>query len=308
EDATTWGPTLGVGKRFFDKKMNTRLAASYNESESTAGKSTVTNLRGSVSYLLMEKHNFNLNMIQLFRNGGTSADIREFTATFGCNYVFGIKKPTFGPGRPREPRNFLKISHEDYYFEGSPEEISMEAKALMPPQNDKVPKQKRADLEFLIRAVHESESKDKKKYKESVINYLDALIEYRDFMEKYDQWIYSAYLKLIAEAEQIDYEIQDEYSTLQARVNTYNKQEDKEELLEIEKKYSAHSLMLSNLRKWNLTLEEVKNPEGELKKLKETYFNKVYLMFKNGRPESNIIDYIEVRLADIYHKVLQERE
>lgn len=308
EDATTWGPTLGVGKRFFDKKMNTRLAASYNESESTAGKSSVSNLRGSVSYLLKEKHNFNLNMIQLFRNGGTSPNISEFTATFGYNYVFGIKKPKFGPGRQREDRNFMKISHEDYYFEGSPEEISMEARALIPPKDAKVPKQKRADLELLIRAVSESESKDKKKYKESVINYLDALIEYRDFMEKYDQWIYSAYLKLIAEAEQIDSDLQAEYTTIQARVNTYNRQEDKEELLEIDKKFTAHSIMLSNLRKWNLTLEEVKNPEGELKKLKEAYFDKIYLMFKNGRPENNIIDYIEVRLADIYHKVLQERE
>src|SRR5690606_32773013 len=158
------------------------------------------------------------------------------------------------------------------------------------------------------RAVQESESKDKKRYKESVVNYLDALIEYKDFMEKYDQWIYSAYLKLIAEAEQLDYDIQAEYTTIQARVNTYNRQEDKEELLEIDKKYTAHSIMLNNLRKWDLTLEEVKNPEGELKKLKEAYFDKIYIMFKNGRPENNIIDYIEVRLADIYHKVLEERE
>src|SRR5690606_35774178 len=179
EDATTWGPTLTVGKRLLEKTMNARGAASYNESESNAGKSGITNLRGVVSYVFREQQNFNLNMIQLYRNGGTSPDNSEFTATFGYNYAFGLKKPTFGPGRPREDRNFLKISHEDYYFEGSPQQISIEAKALIPPQNAKVPKQKRADLELLIRAVQESESKDKKRYKESVINYLDALIEYK---------------------------------------------------------------------------------------------------------------------------------
>ena len=309
EDATTWGPTLGIGKRFFDKTLNARLAGSYNESANTAGKTTISNLRGTLTYVFKERHNFNLNMVQLFRNGGTNPDVNEFTATFGYNYAFGIKKPVFLKRNPKENENIIKFSYRDYYFLGTPQEITAEIKDLDPENlKDKMVHQKKADLDFLMRTLFEAEKQPKSEYKEAAISYLDALFEYGDFLAAYDQWIYEAYLKLIVEAEKIDYDINNEYMAILAQVNTYNRQEDKDELVLIEKKYTAHKEMLFGLRKWDLKLEDIKTSEGELKKLKETYLSKVYIMFKNNKSESSIINYIEVRLADIYHKVLKELE
>ena len=309
EDATTWGPTLSIGKRFFEKTLNARLATSYNASQNTSSQSAVTNFRGVVSYVFKEQHNFSLNMIQLFRNtsAGSTPNVNEFTATFGYNYTFGLKRPHIKKGEPREKRNYLKFFYRENEFEGTLTEITQQIKKL---SNEKdiasMPSQKRADLELLTKAMEIAEATHKSVYKEEAIAYLDALFEYEDFLEKYNQWIYMAYEKLIQEAERADYDLQNEYMALLAQVNTYNKQEDKDELVTVEKKYVTHREMLIELRKWNLKMEDVEEPEGELKKLKDTYRSKIYVMFKNNKPENKIIDYIEIRLADLYHKVLKE--
>jgi hypothetical protein len=125
-------------------------------------------------------------------------------------------------------------------------------------------------------------------------------------LDKYDAWIYKSYLKLISEGEQLNSEIQQEYRYLKAQVNTYEKPEDIEALQITEKKFNAHTNMLHSIKKWNLTQEKIRKPEGELKKLKEQYLKKIYTMYTEERPEDKIINYIEVRLADLYHKVLKK--
>ncbi len=61
---------------------------------------------------------------------------------------------------------------------------------------------------------------------EAYIEYLKALFYYEDFLDKYDEWIYAAYQKLIQEGEQINSEIHQEYTSLKAKVNTYKNSED----------------------------------------------------------------------------------
>ena len=306
EDATTWGPTLGVGKRFFDKTMNARIAVSYNESESNAGKSGITNLRGVLSYVFKEQHNFNLNLVQLFKNTSTTPNVNEFTATFGYNYSFGLKKPEF-KRKPHERSNTLRFSYRKNQFEGTPAEITQQIKELSVEKGiATMVNKKRADLDLLIRAMENAESKKKDIYKTEALIYLDALFEYGDFLEKYDQWIYAAYQKLIDEAEQIDYSLYTEYIALVAQVNTYKKKEDIDELVMVEKKYKNHRVMLESIRKWNLKMEDIKEPVGELKKLKNTYLSKIYIMYKNNKSDNSIVNYVEVRLADLYHRVLKE--
>ncbi len=307
EDATTWGPTLSVGKRFFERSMNARIAASYNESEGNAGKSGITNLRGTLSYVFREQHNFNLNLVQLFKNTTTTPNVNEFTATFRYNYMFGLKKPEFRKRKPHEKSNTLKFTYRKNEFEGTPTEITQQIKELSVEKGiATMVNKKRADLDLLRRAMENAESKKKDIYKTEALIYLDALFEYGDFLEKYDQWIYVAYLKLIDEAEQIDYNLYNEFIKLAAQVNTYKKKEDIEELVLVEERFESHKEMLAGIKKWDLKLEEVINPKGELKKIKDIYRSKVYMMFKNKRDENKIIDYIEIRIADIYHKVLEE--
>ncbi|WP_103867293.1 hypothetical protein [Aquimarina sp. I32.4] len=303
EDATTWGPNLGIGKRFFEKTLGTRLGLSYNESQSTSGKTQVANIRLNINYVLLERHNFSASAIQLFRSTATTTSLSELTATFGYNYSFGIKKPNF----KRKENAWLSFSYRKYTFEGLPWEITPQLNTVAKEkQANEMVEHKKDELKLLARAVKKSEDEHKKVYKDAALAYLKALFFYEEFLDKYDEWIYNAYLKLIQEGEQLNSEIQQEYLYLKAQVNTYNKPEDIVALEFIEKKFNAHTDMLHSIKKWNLTQEEIREPEGNLKKLKKQYLKKIYAMYVNERPEDKIINYIEVRLADLYHKVLQE--
>lgn len=84
----TWGPTLGVNKQFFDKKLNSSFATSYNTSSSNGTKqSQVINLRLNGSYVYAQKHNFSASMQSLFASSKTSKN-NNFTATVSYSYSF----------------------------------------------------------------------------------------------------------------------------------------------------------------------------------------------------------------------------
>lgn len=87
ENASTWGPTLNVNNRFLENTLNTNFGVSHNTSNSKTAKTSVTNLRASLSYVLKEKHNFHLNVIQLFKSLSTE-NRNELTITFGHSYSF----------------------------------------------------------------------------------------------------------------------------------------------------------------------------------------------------------------------------
>ncbi|MHA7830030.1 MAG: hypothetical protein ACX93O_02950 [Flagellimonas sp.] len=87
ENTSTWGPTLNVNNKFLGNTLNTNFGASYNTSNSNMVKTSVTNLRANLSYVLNEKHNFHLNIIQLFKNLSTG-NVNELTITFGHSYSF----------------------------------------------------------------------------------------------------------------------------------------------------------------------------------------------------------------------------
>jgi len=87
ENSTTWGPTLNVNNKFLENTLNTNFGASYNTSNSNIARINVTNLRANLSYVLKEKHNFHLNVIQLFKSFSTG-NRNELTITFGHSYSF----------------------------------------------------------------------------------------------------------------------------------------------------------------------------------------------------------------------------
>jgi len=87
ENTATWGPTLNVNNKFLENTLNTNFGASYNTNNSNMAKTGVTNLRANLSYVLKEKHNFHLNIIQLLKNLSTG-NVNQLTITFGHSYSF----------------------------------------------------------------------------------------------------------------------------------------------------------------------------------------------------------------------------
>ena len=87
ENATTFGPTLSFNKKLLNNKLNTNFGASYNTSDDQSGSTSVTNFKANATYAYKEKHNFNLNTIQLFKSLPSRSN-QELTITFGYNYSF----------------------------------------------------------------------------------------------------------------------------------------------------------------------------------------------------------------------------
>ena len=87
EDSTTWGPTLNINQKFFENTLNANMGISHNTSNAISSSTSITNLRANASYVFKKKHNFNVNLIQLFKNLSTGKS-RELTLTFGHSYSF----------------------------------------------------------------------------------------------------------------------------------------------------------------------------------------------------------------------------
>jgi len=308
EESTTWGPTLSVAKRFFNKALNASLSGSYNQSSGISGNSKVTNFRLNLGYVLLQKHNFRLSAIQLFKSVDQKNNFNEFTATLGYNYAFGLKKLRINRNKKTRNRSdSIKVRYRNYFFEGLPKEIT--PKLLLVPEEEgfaHLITRKKRKLKDLTDQLAETQEKDKRIYKEVALKYLKALDEYFNFGEFYNKKLYESYVKLVYEARAIDREIRNEYLVLSAKINSTEEKnaEDLKRQITLEKRYKAHKELLNSLLNWDLKYEQVEKPKEEMKAFKRNYASKVFEMFQNDDPEVEIIKYIEIHLADMFHKML----
>ncbi|SPE76888.1 hypothetical protein FLACOL_00877 [Flavobacterium columnare] len=96
QDSYTFGPVIGISKKYFKDKLTTQWSTSYNTSKNSSNKATNFNCRFNASYKLFEEHNFNFMISQLIANSintSTSNKINDLTITLGYNFNFaGTKK------------------------------------------------------------------------------------------------------------------------------------------------------------------------------------------------------------------------
>lgn len=91
----TVGPTLGLTKSFFEKKLNSGLSFTWNSNYANGQENNrILNFRINNSYAVKKKHQINLSLVGLASktNGISSMPgliaTQEFTATLGYNYNF----------------------------------------------------------------------------------------------------------------------------------------------------------------------------------------------------------------------------
>lgn len=126
-----------------------------------------------------------------------------------------------------------------------------------------------------------------------------------DFVRKYHSWVSRAYFKIIAEAEQADRKISAEYQ----RLATENLQEDRagdkrfqKKLQMAKERYEAHTQMLEGLKSWKAFNEF---GSDDLDFFREEYVDRAYMMYQRRPDEERIINFLMVKLADLYH--IEER-
>lgn len=182
DDSTTWGPVLNVNKKFLDNKLNTGFAAAYNTSDTPSGETSTTNFRLNASYVYKEKHNFNLNAIQLFRVLPTKSN-QELTITFGYQYRFDLDASKI---KIKRERKVIEFSYKTHVFKGEPQEISNEITAISKTKPfEKVVQNSLISntLKELALKMRASESKKDRIYKKHAIAYLKYIYINKNFTE-----------------------------------------------------------------------------------------------------------------------------
>lgn len=122
------------------------------------------------------------------------------------------------------------------------------------------------------------------------------------FENSYDGWVKQAYYKIIAEAEEADAGIKQEYENLQAlrKVrDSADNREFREKFLLARRRYQAHSKMLDGLKSWK-AFEEYGSDDLEF--FSEENKDLVYELFRTGQQETTIVAYLMYKLADLYHQ------
>ena len=130
----------------------------------------------------------------------------------------------------------------------------------------------------------------------------DRNVEAKDPFEiKFDSWVSQAYLKIIEEAETADNEIKAEYDRFIAENPDAAASTDENvvKMMQLYKrKYESHKAMLDGLKSWN-AFESYGS--DDLKFFKEENRKVVKGMYRNGRQEEKIVDFLVYKLADLYH-------
>jgi hypothetical protein len=89
DNMLTYGPSLGVSAKFFEKKLTTGISASYNVStDAGEWQNSIFNTRLNVNYLIFKKHSLNFILINQSRNMKSRETMNDFTATFSYMYNF----------------------------------------------------------------------------------------------------------------------------------------------------------------------------------------------------------------------------
>jgi len=119
------------------------------------------------------------------------------------------------------------------------------------------------------------------------------------FVELYDSYVSRAYYSLISEAQKADQHLLEEYNNLlKASKNRPDRAAYTQELALAKLMYEAHWKMLEGLKSWNAFSEY---GSDDLDFFKQQQLENAYLMFSKGSSDTEIINFLVYRLADLYH-------
>jgi len=319
DDSDAYGGALDISKKFFENKLNSTLGVAYNTNKNRDIKTDVLNFRANASMVVAEKHNFNLNAVQLFRTATSQDALNELTVTFGYAYTFtGFKKKKSKQKKKPESKppitktkkvkkdktKEFKFSYKKHSFTGNPKEITPKVIKVRTLDKFKMINGITSiakELSLLEKQIVSSET-NKKKYKEASINYLKYLYDKNGFKKTYDNLVNSSIKKLYNEAKKMNVAIEKSYYEIQAKVNG-SIDKDPIDIANLKKKknqYDAHLWMISKLKQ--VTFIDVKESNGLLGKFKDSHLNKVFEMLDNKTPIKKIEVYLEIALIELYHK------
>ena len=93
EKTEVMGPSLTVGKAFFEDKLNTTLLGNYSISQSATSKGSTANAQLNVNFLPWKNHQFTLSALQSFRNAESDTQNTSAQSTnVSVGYTYHFEK------------------------------------------------------------------------------------------------------------------------------------------------------------------------------------------------------------------------
>lgn len=320
----TLGPTLAIGKQFFDKKLRTNFSSSYNTSFTNGEQqNSVYNFRLGGNYLWLQKHNFTLNLLSLFRNTSL-ANSNDFTATLGYTYTFDNFKLDIWKGNrrsddPRTNETILGFRYRGVSYSGTIPELNEQLYTVFnSSQFSDIPQFKKDELTILLATTTEQKKEDR--YKESALIFLEELYEYGDFQEIFDEALYSVIEKIQRDMRLIDLRLErlfvaaklevDEHPLTKKSEESYT-QADKKTLPEYNallaeqqdrlEKLVGHRWMEKQFAEYS-SIEDIKTLKGYLRDFKKEISVKSYKLYDRTGDLEKLQVYLENKINDFYYR------
>ncbi|MCF8716173.1 hypothetical protein JM658_15185 [Joostella atrarenae] len=321
DKSLTWGPTLSVGKLFFDKKLRTNFSSSYNASYSNGDRQgSVYNFRLGGSYVYMEKHNFSLNFLSLFRNSVANS-VNDFTATLTYSYTFDNFKIKLNRTKrdPLYSEPTVRFRYRDVTYDGTLTEVTEQISNVKnSDQFANIPISQSGNLNVLFATIQEQE--EASPYKEHAINFLEELYGYGDFLQIYDQLLFNVINQLKRDMRRIDYQLEKRFVGLKVELDEHplkgkdlanlsasekemleDYQLQEKELVARQQKMVGHRWMEVALYSYN-SMNDVVYPDELLNEFKQKTSNKSYEIFAESNDLEKIKVYLELQMIDFYYK------
>ncbi|SDL66040.1 TonB-dependent receptor [Kriegella aquimaris] len=322
----TLGPTLAIGKQFFEKKLRTNFSSSYNSAFTNgANRNNVYNFRLGSNYSLLQKHNISLNFMALFRNSVLNTG-RDLTITFGYSYAFDnfkLQIESGNRGRSHDEllsrENTLSFRYRDVSYSGAIYELNEQLTNVYESSGfTDIPQFKKDDLKILLATVKEQTKQEN--YKEKALIFLKELYAFDDFKEVYDDALFNVIAKIQEDMLELDMaleklfvikKLEADKHPLNGKAKSRYTEKDKalaegyQALLTDEQtrleKLVGHRWIENQFAAYD-SRQVIESPKGYLKSFKEAMATQAFLQYDNIADPTELEKYLEIQIIDFYYK------
>ena len=341
EKTEVMGPSLTVGKAFFEDKLNTTLLGNYSISQSATSKGSTANAQLNVNFLPWKNHQFTLSALQSFRNAENDTQNTSAQSTnVSVGYTYHFEKvelplPSFKFKKkektPKEKKQKVEKAEE---LEKSKDTISLQEEKVIPEASTMaeepieqqvtpttevvitkdIPELSNiTDLSFMgelnskITEVHHQLQVSGKKDRKRLLQEQKLLIEKaKKQQQDYRGFVFRCLKNIYQQAVESDSKIKGNILSWKQTYDGNPKNENKESLENAEKAYQAHLWMLNELK--DMTMEKLIREEGLLSDFAKQHKKEIYEALAKKISPQQKINIISESLIDFYHKAYLNSE
>ena len=324
DNNTTLGPTLSIGKQFFDKQLRTNFSSSYNTSFTNgAQQGDVLNFRLGSSYVWLEKHNLNLNFLMLFRNSSLNTG-RDLTITFGYSYAFdnfklNLKKGQRVPNErtPKNQETRVSFRYRNVSYSGTLSEVNEQlTNVFKSSQFADIPQFKKDELTILLASTKEQKKEDR--YKENALTFLAELYDYGDFQDTYNEALFEAIERIKRDMRKIDMILENSFVQTKVKIDAHRLTKDPDAKNATESEWTVYKNLIAEHEERQLklvghrwmedrfskfkTIADIAKPTSHLKAFKDRMSKQAYQMYDKTADFRALERFLEEEIIDFYYK------